>query len=135
MEKPKVLKPQVQKNMKIIPHKSLAQLQIAFDDETPCKTNIYNGFVEFKPGRINLSDGFRDGHPSTTVNNKNIDDMRSISEIDVPLTYHAIRSLPDTLRLFLFSKIKSELGGERFSSPEEAVEEHEKYVSEVTMEE
>ncbi|GBP26697.1 hypothetical protein EVAR_23468_1 [Eumeta japonica] len=36
---------------------------------------------------------------------------------------------------FLFAKIKNQSRGQRFSSPEEAVEEYEKHVSEVTREE
>ncbi|GBP51408.1 hypothetical protein EVAR_38802_1 [Eumeta japonica] len=41
----------------------------AFGDESPCKTTIYNWFSEFKCGRVILSDEFRDGRPSTVVNN------------------------------------------------------------------
>lgn len=36
---------------------------------------------------------------------------------------------------YLFPKIKNQLRGKRFSSPDEAVEEYEKHVSEVTTEE
>ncbi|GBP28349.1 hypothetical protein EVAR_11812_1 [Eumeta japonica] len=49
---------------------SVARLRTAFGDEVSCKTTIYNWFVELKRGRVNLSDEFRDGRPSTAVNNK-----------------------------------------------------------------
>ncbi|GBP69368.1 hypothetical protein EVAR_53445_1 [Eumeta japonica] len=52
---------------------SLARLRIAFENEAPHKTTIYNWFAEFKRGRAKLSDEFRDGRPSVVVNNKNID--------------------------------------------------------------
>ncbi|GBP51045.1 hypothetical protein EVAR_87622_1 [Eumeta japonica] len=57
---------------------SLARLRISFGDEAPCKTAIYNWLPEFERGRVNLSDEFRDGRPSTAVNNKNIDAVRQI---------------------------------------------------------
>ncbi|GBP73766.1 hypothetical protein EVAR_42938_1 [Eumeta japonica] len=41
-----------------------------FGNASPCKTTIYNWFAEFKRGRINLSNEFRDGRPSSDVNNK-----------------------------------------------------------------
>ncbi|GBP65569.1 Putative uncharacterized protein FLJ37770 [Eumeta japonica] len=69
---------------------SLAQLQSAFGDEAPCKMFIYNWFAEFKRGRVNFSDEFRDGHPYTAVNNKNIDSMRRMIETDKHVTYHGI---------------------------------------------
>ncbi|GBP29383.1 hypothetical protein EVAR_22755_1 [Eumeta japonica] len=52
---------------------SLAWLRTAFGDKAPCKTTIYNLFVEFKSGCVNLSDEFRDGRPTIVVNNKKID--------------------------------------------------------------
>ncbi|GBP39288.1 Autism susceptibility gene 2 protein [Eumeta japonica] len=51
---------------------TLARLLTAFGDEKPCKTTIYNRFAEFKRGRINVGDEFRDSRPSTDVKNKNI---------------------------------------------------------------
>ncbi|GBP58648.1 hypothetical protein EVAR_38109_1 [Eumeta japonica] len=48
---------------------------------------IYNWFTEFKCGRVNLSDEFRDGRPSTAVNNKNIDAVRCMIETDRHVTY------------------------------------------------
>ncbi|GBP57257.1 hypothetical protein EVAR_44074_1 [Eumeta japonica] len=45
----------------------------AFRDAAPCKTTIYNRFAEFKRGRVNLSNEFRDCCPCTIVNNKKID--------------------------------------------------------------
>ncbi|GBP36134.1 hypothetical protein EVAR_4278_1 [Eumeta japonica] len=38
--------------------------------------------LEFKQGRINLSNEFRDGRPSTDVNNKSIDGVRRMIKID-----------------------------------------------------
>ncbi|GBP49812.1 hypothetical protein EVAR_83761_1 [Eumeta japonica] len=52
---------------------SLARLRTVFGDEASRKTIIYNRFSEFKCGRVNLSNEFREGRPSTAVNNKNID--------------------------------------------------------------
>ncbi|GBP15798.1 Cohesin subunit SA-1 [Eumeta japonica] len=60
-------------------------------------------FVEFKGSHINLNDEFRDGHLSTTVNNKIIDVVRCIIETDRHLTYHEIwayTSLCDLLIVF-----------------------------------
>ncbi|GBP76768.1 hypothetical protein EVAR_57293_1 [Eumeta japonica] len=61
---------------------NLARLRTTFDDEAPCKTTIYDSFVEFKRGRVNLSEEFRDGGPSTAVNTKNIDAVRPMIETD-----------------------------------------------------
>ncbi|GBP43762.1 hypothetical protein EVAR_28937_1 [Eumeta japonica] len=47
---------------------SLARFRTTFRDQV------------FKRGRVNLSDGFRDGHPSTAVNNKTIDAVRRVVE-------------------------------------------------------
>ncbi|GBP32753.1 Beta-glucuronidase [Eumeta japonica] len=49
-------------------------------------------YLEFKRGRINLSDEFRDGRPSTAVNNKNIDAVRRMIETDRRVTYHEIQA-------------------------------------------
>ncbi|GBP50605.1 hypothetical protein EVAR_29364_1 [Eumeta japonica] len=49
---------------------SLPRLRTSFDDEAPCKATIYNWFAEFKRGRVNLSDEFRDGRPSTCEQQK-----------------------------------------------------------------
>ncbi|GBP13887.1 hypothetical protein EVAR_10458_1 [Eumeta japonica] len=40
----------------------------------------------------NLSDKFPDGHPSTAVNNKNIDVMHRIIKTNRHVTYHEIRA-------------------------------------------
>ncbi|GBP81089.1 Histone-lysine N-methyltransferase SETMAR [Eumeta japonica] len=53
---------------------------------------IYNWFAEFKRGRVNLSDEFRDGRPSTAENNKNIDVVRRMIETDRHVTNHEIRA-------------------------------------------
>ena len=69
---------------------SFARLQTTFGDKAPCKTTIYSWFAEFKRGRVNLSDEFRDGRPSTAVNNKNIDAVRLMIKTDRHVTYHEI---------------------------------------------
>ncbi|GBP08842.1 hypothetical protein EVAR_78244_1 [Eumeta japonica] len=51
---------------------------------------IYNWFAEIKRGRVNLSDKFRDGRPSTALNNKNIDAVRRIIT-DRHVTNHEIQ--------------------------------------------
>ncbi|GBP73157.1 hypothetical protein EVAR_59046_1 [Eumeta japonica] len=71
-------------------HQSLARLRTAFSDEAPYKVTIYNWFAEFKRGRISLSDEFHDGHPYIAVNNKNIDDVHRMIEIERCVTYHEI---------------------------------------------
>ncbi|GBP38591.1 hypothetical protein EVAR_96193_1 [Eumeta japonica] len=58
---------------KSISQQSLVRLRTASGDEAPCTTTIYNWFTESKRGRVNLSYEFRNGRPSTAVNNKNID--------------------------------------------------------------
>ncbi|GBP09233.1 hypothetical protein EVAR_4088_1 [Eumeta japonica] len=75
-----------------ISQQSSARLRTAFGDETPCKTTIYNWFAEFKRGRINLNDEFRDRRLSMAVNNKNIDAVRPVIETDRHMTYHEIRT-------------------------------------------
>ncbi|GBP80418.1 hypothetical protein EVAR_59093_1 [Eumeta japonica] len=69
---------------------SLARLRTAFDDEAPCKTTIYKWFAEFKRDLVNLSNEFRDGRPSTGVNNINIDAVRCIFETDRHVTHYEI---------------------------------------------
>ncbi|GBP92131.1 hypothetical protein EVAR_100306_1 [Eumeta japonica] len=53
---------------------------------------IGNWFVEFKRGRVNLSDEFRDdplrGRRSGRPNNKNIDAVRRMIETDRHVSYH-----------------------------------------------
>ncbi|GBP37740.1 hypothetical protein EVAR_29941_1 [Eumeta japonica] len=58
----------------------------------PYKTTIYNWFAEFKRGRVNLTDEFHDGSPSTAVNNKAIDAVHLTIETDRHVTYHEIRA-------------------------------------------
>ncbi|GBP67891.1 hypothetical protein EVAR_38359_1 [Eumeta japonica] len=45
---------------------------------------------EFERSLVNISDEFRDGRPSTAVNNKIIDVVRRIMELDRHVTYHEI---------------------------------------------
>ncbi|GBP26714.1 hypothetical protein EVAR_23485_1 [Eumeta japonica] len=71
---------------------SSATLGFKLLDEAPCKTTVYNWFAEFKRGRVNLSDEFRDDRPSTAVNNKNIDAVRRMIETDRHVTIHNIRA-------------------------------------------
>ncbi|GBP53722.1 hypothetical protein EVAR_39876_1 [Eumeta japonica] len=142
---------------------SLTRLQTAFGDEVLCKTTNYNWFAEFKLGRVNLSDEFRNGRPSTAVNNKTIDSVCCMIETDRYVTYYQIRaslgisfsygetdkqiiegekrkaygqpciqSRPGTLRLFCSQKLRTNYAVNDFFSSEEAVEENEKHVSEVT---
>ncbi|GBP62987.1 hypothetical protein EVAR_44040_1 [Eumeta japonica] len=62
--------------------KSLARHQTAIGDGAPFKSTVYNGFAEFKLGRVNVSNEFSYDRPSTAVNNKNIDVMRRMIETD-----------------------------------------------------
>ncbi|GBP07593.1 hypothetical protein EVAR_2731_1 [Eumeta japonica] len=50
----------------------LTWLRTTFGNEASRKTTIYNWFAEFKRGRVNFSDEFRDGPLSTTMYDKNI---------------------------------------------------------------
>ncbi|GBP51179.1 hypothetical protein EVAR_98003_1 [Eumeta japonica] len=83
--------------------------------------------IEFKRGRVNLSGEFCDGRPSTAANSKNVVAIRCVIETDSHVTYHEFRPCD----FFVFTKIMNQLRGQRFSSPEKAVEEYEKYVSEL----
>ncbi|GBO99650.1 hypothetical protein EVAR_93028_1, partial [Eumeta japonica] len=74
---------------------------------------------------VNLSDEFCDGRPSPAVNNKSINAVRRMIVTDGP-TWYVVTCL--------FTQIKSHLRGQRFSSPEEAIEECEIHISEVTRE-
>ncbi|GBP66479.1 Histone-lysine N-methyltransferase SETMAR [Eumeta japonica] len=76
----------------LVAQQSLDCLRSAFGDGAPCKTTVYNWFSEFKCGRVNLSDEFRDNLPSTAVNNKNINSMRRVIETNGHATYHEIRA-------------------------------------------
>ncbi|GBP27167.1 hypothetical protein EVAR_15940_1 [Eumeta japonica] len=96
---------------------SLVRLQIAFGDDTPCKTIIYNRFAEFKRGRDNLSDEFRDGHPSPAVNNKTIDAVRRMGETDRHVTYHDVRASLGIGRTNIGIKIGIEIGMGRGLGP------------------
>ncbi|GBP29428.1 hypothetical protein EVAR_22040_1 [Eumeta japonica] len=78
-----------------------------------------------------VKDEFRDGYPSTTVKNKNIDAVRRLIKTDRHVTCHEIRFQADTKELFH----QRNGHGQRFSSPEEAIETYEKHVSKVTSEE
>ncbi|GBP55879.1 hypothetical protein EVAR_89705_1 [Eumeta japonica] len=71
---------------------SLAWLETTFNNEVPGKATIYNWLAEFKRGRVNLSDKFRDGRPSSAMNNKNIDAVRHMIETDRHVTYHNIQA-------------------------------------------
>ncbi|GBP55324.1 hypothetical protein EVAR_43079_1 [Eumeta japonica] len=51
---------------------------------------LYNRYAKFKRGRVNVSDEFRDGHPSTAVNNKNVDAVRRMIDIDGHVIYHVM---------------------------------------------
>ena len=51
---------------------------------------IYSWFVEFKYGRINLSNEFR--RPSTAVNNKNIAAVHHFIETDKHVTFNKIQA-------------------------------------------
>ncbi|GBP65178.1 Putative uncharacterized protein FLJ37770 [Eumeta japonica] len=70
---------------------NLARLRTAFNDEAPCKTTIYNWFAEINRGRVNLSDEFRDGRPSTAVNIKTIGAVCHMIETDRHVTGHETR--------------------------------------------
>ncbi|GBP43560.1 Histone-lysine N-methyltransferase SETMAR [Eumeta japonica] len=63
----------------------------AFGDEASCRRTI-SWFAEFKRGRVNFSEEFRIGCPSTVVNNKDIDIARYMIETDRHVTYHGIRA-------------------------------------------
>ncbi|GBP26156.1 hypothetical protein EVAR_74918_1 [Eumeta japonica] len=65
----------------------------AFGNEAPCKEIMYNWFAKLKRDRVNLSnlsEEFRDGRPSTAVNNKKIDALRHMLKTDRYVTYYEI---------------------------------------------
>ncbi|GBP41801.1 hypothetical protein EVAR_26923_1 [Eumeta japonica] len=68
---------------------------VKFQIICPKKRRIPNALStdeQFKRGRVNLRDEFRDGRTSTAVDNKNIDAVRRAIETDRHVTYHEIRA-------------------------------------------
>ncbi|GBP43015.1 hypothetical protein EVAR_49503_1 [Eumeta japonica] len=53
---------------------------------------ITNWFGELLRDRVNFSDEFRDGRPSTAVSNKDIGTVRRMIETDRHATYHGIQA-------------------------------------------
>lgn len=45
----------------------IERLQLAFGNEAPANSTIYNWFAEFKRGRASVSDEFREGRPTTAI--------------------------------------------------------------------
>ncbi|GBP18472.1 hypothetical protein EVAR_93877_1 [Eumeta japonica] len=66
---------------------SFARHRISFSDEAPRETTIYNWFAEFKRYRVNLSDEFREGRPSTAMNKRNVDAVHRMIEKARHVTY------------------------------------------------
>ncbi|GBP61046.1 hypothetical protein EVAR_51178_1 [Eumeta japonica] len=63
-------------------------------DNRDTRLNIYPAPTrhQFKSGRVNISNKFRDGRPSTAVNNKSIDAVRRMIETHRDVTYHKNRA-------------------------------------------
>ena len=57
----------------LTPKQCIDPLHLAFGDEAPSNTTVYNWFAEFQGGRTFLSDEFREGRPSTSVVATNVD--------------------------------------------------------------
>ncbi|GBP08033.1 hypothetical protein EVAR_2853_1 [Eumeta japonica] len=62
--------------------RSASTLATAHGDKTSRKTTIINWLADLKRSRVNLSNEFRDGRLSTAVNNKNIDAVHRIIQIN-----------------------------------------------------
>jgi histone-lysine N-methyltransferase SETMAR len=66
------------------------RLKIAFGNEAPSKTMVYNWYNEFKRKRKSLKDEPREGRPKTAVVPENIDAVRKLIEVDRHVTYREI---------------------------------------------
>ncbi|GBP59585.1 hypothetical protein EVAR_44800_1 [Eumeta japonica] len=54
--------------------------------------SLGTGSLEFKSGRVNLSDVFCDSRPSTTENNKSINAVRRMIKTERHVTYYELRA-------------------------------------------
>ncbi|GBP76725.1 hypothetical protein EVAR_11832_1 [Eumeta japonica] len=115
-------------------------LRLAFHDEDPSLSTLYNWFILLKRGPTNLTDDLRRGHLSMVTTEDNISAVRPMIETDKRVTYQQLRiSLgveilahqpysPDltSCHFYLFPKIKEQLLGKWFTDAEEIVPAHEK---------
>ena len=65
---------------------------MAFGDEALSNKTVYNWFTEFQRGRTFLSDGFREGRPSTSVVATNVGAVSEMIERDRHITYREIQA-------------------------------------------
>ncbi|GBP13996.1 hypothetical protein EVAR_102688_1 [Eumeta japonica] len=77
----------------------------------------YNWLTEFKRGRVNLSNEFHDGRPSTAVNNKNIDAVHRMIETDMHMTCHEIGASWGIGNLITFLQKRTQGAGHRHALP------------------
>lgn len=68
------------------------RLHLAVGDKAPSNATVYNWFTEFKRGRTNVSDKFREGRPRTAVVPANIDAVKQMIEMDRHATYREIEA-------------------------------------------
>ena len=65
---------------------------MAFGDEVPSNTTVYNWFAEFQRGRTFLNNEFREDRPSTSVVATNVDAVREMIERDRDIRYREIQA-------------------------------------------
>ncbi|CAH2005396.1 unnamed protein product [Acanthoscelides obtectus] len=70
----------------------LAELLSVFDNEAPHQSTISRWYVEFKRGRVSLSNDRRVGAPKTAVTQENVDAVRKLIIEDRHVTYREIEA-------------------------------------------
>lgn len=71
----------------------LNRLQLAFGDEAPSKTSVYDWYNEFKRGRRSLKDEPHTGRPKSAIIQENIDAVRELIKEDRHVTYREIAAI------------------------------------------
>lgn len=107
------------------PQECAARLQNAFGREAPWLSTVRQWFVEFDRGRVSLHDEFREGRPSTAVNENNVATVKRLIKKNPRITLslsHSAHSPDLALCDFcIFPKIKDLMRGFTFTNSEEAV--------------
>lgn len=65
---------------------SIERLRVAFGDDAPSRTTVFEWFAEFRRGRRSLEDEARTGRPVEATTNENIAAVRAMVEEDARLT-------------------------------------------------
>lgn len=65
---------------------------MAFENEAPSNSSVYNWFGGFQRDRTILTDEFREGHSTTSIVAANVDAVREMIERDRYVTYREIQA-------------------------------------------